>query len=112
MEMNIFRYCSDDFCYLILDCGGRPPDPRQADLLACRSLTISSDGLILGPTSGQPPYSFQVRDLNGKPLPPDARAEEAFDCFLRDAGYLPAGDGCQPWKDSGLPGSIRRLLSL
>lgn len=112
MEMNIFRYCSDDFCYLILDCGGRPPDPRQADLLACRSLTISSDGLILGPTSGQPPYSFQVRDLNGKPLPPDARAEEAFDCFLRDVGYLPAGDGSQPWKDSGLPGSIRRLLSL
>lgn len=112
MEMKLSRYCSDNFCYLILDCGGQPPDPLQAELLSCRSLTISSDGLILGPTSRVSPYSFQVRDLNGRPLPPDDRAEEAFDCFLRDAGYLPAGDGPHLWRNSGLPGSIRMLLSL
>ena len=112
MEMKISRYCSEDYCYLILDCGGQPPDPRQAELLACRSLTISSDALILGPTSMETPFAFQVRDLNGKPLPPDARAEEAFHCYLRDAGYLPAGEGTPLWKDSGMPGSIERLLSL
>ena len=110
--MKLSRYCSDDFCYLILDCGGQPPDPRQAALLACRSLTISSDALILGPISRVAPYGFQVRDLNGRPLPPDSRAEAAFHCFLQDAGYLAAGAETPLWKNSSLPGSVESLLSL
>ena len=52
--MELWRWDCETNRVLILNTRGKLPDVQERGLLLCRSLTLSAERLLLGPTAWEP----------------------------------------------------------
>ena len=111
---------------LILNTRGNPPDAQERGLLLCRSLTLSADRLLLGPTAWEPCPMFLRMDWEGVRISADCGDGAVFLAFLAAVGYgqypaatdgirtfFPSAEEISHWQGTKIPeGKIRQLLSL
>ena len=124
--MELWRWDCGMNRVLILNTWGKSPDAQERGLLLCRSLTLSADRLLLGPTAWEPCPMFLRMDWEGVRIPAENGDAAAFLAFLAAAGYgaySAASDGIRTfspgveeishWRGTKIPeGEIRQLLSL
>ena len=85
--MELWRWDCGTNRVLILKTRGNPPDVQERGLLLCRSLTLSADRLLLGPTAWEPCPMFLRMDWEGVRIPADCGDAAAFLAFLAAVGY-------------------------
>ncbi len=85
--MELWRWDCGTNRVLILNTRGKSPDAQERGLLLCRSLTLSADRLLLGPTAWEPCPRFLRMDWEGVRIPADCGDAAAFLAFLAAAGY-------------------------
>ena len=124
--MELWRWDCGMNRVLILNTRGKLPDEQERGLLLCRSLTLSADRLLLGPTAWEPCPRFLRMDWEGVRIPADCGDAAVCLAFLAAAGYGPypeASDGIRTffpgaeeishWRGTKIPeGEIKHLLSL
>lgn len=124
--MELWRWDCGTNRVLILNTRGKPPDVQERGLLLCRSLTLSADRLLLGPTAWEPCPIFLRMDWEGVRIPADCGDAAAFLAFLAAAGYgqypaatdgirtfFPSAEEISRWRGTRMSEKeIRNLLSL
>lgn len=110
--MDIRLYGRGGSRVLILNTGGKPPDPKERALFLCPSITLLGEAYLMGPVDDS--RGFLSVDQDGFPKSPEPWETAAFGAFLRDTeqgGNMPLPSGAELWHRIPLP-DMKKLLAL